>query len=477
MTSLLLLSFATQLFRKEGITIPKLESSKYWDNTMVLLNGNSEFILATHSETNWKIDVWKTGGLLYFSPASTSPDMTQPADNINLITTRHMSTTVTRYNDVVYYAADMQTQSTVRDDKVQAIASHHNLFVINDIINDENDSLTSFDVSKQFCRMQIRSRNVVTYNGYEESSWHSAHEGTVDIYCFVRPSTCNYGNQYAAQFPEGIIINYEEMKIISLDKMECSHVTAQYNSGGNGTSQKPVYADQRTETDVHWHLYSSFDFMTDNRMTFDEFIAEPWILSLQPKMPVSTMNVVDQCGWAGNVRCKNNQISQDFLLDQFKHYHEAVIAIKPNSIGTRSSSSQAMKYCSNLTSDRTTKINNATELGYKCMRSPKNPQHKCQGSELGTSQLTSLRLTVSIPQPDRLYDTMIIDPLYRYSTHDNSLITQAMSSIGGQQEVISVPGGIEGIEKPVEGVGTDRTVMYQPTVTPIRREEEFEASV
>jgi hypothetical protein len=37
MTSLLLIqvSFATQLLLKEGVTIPKLESSKYWDNKMV----------------------------------------------------------------------------------------------------------------------------------------------------------------------------------------------------------------------------------------------------------------------------------------------------------------------------------------------------------------------------------------------------------------------------------------------------------
>ena len=114
MTSLVLLSFATQLSRKEGIIIPKLQSSEYWDNTMVMLNENSEFILATHSETNWKIDVWKTGGLSYFSPASTSPDMTQPADNINSITTRHESKKVVQNNDVVYYAAVMQNQSTVR---------------------------------------------------------------------------------------------------------------------------------------------------------------------------------------------------------------------------------------------------------------------------------------------------------------------------------------------------------------------------
>jgi hypothetical protein len=33
-----------------------------------------------------------------------------------------MSTTVIHFNDVVHIAADMQTQSTVRDDKVQANA-------------------------------------------------------------------------------------------------------------------------------------------------------------------------------------------------------------------------------------------------------------------------------------------------------------------------------------------------------------------
>jgi hypothetical protein len=116
MTSLLLIRFATQLLLKEGITIPKLESSMYWDNKMALLYGNSEFIITVHSEPNWKIDVWKTGGVSYFSPASTSPEMTQSADNITFITSRHMSTTVIRYNDVVHYAADMQTQSTERDD-------------------------------------------------------------------------------------------------------------------------------------------------------------------------------------------------------------------------------------------------------------------------------------------------------------------------------------------------------------------------
>ncbi len=37
MTSLLLISFATQLLLKEGITILKLESSKYWGNKIVML--------------------------------------------------------------------------------------------------------------------------------------------------------------------------------------------------------------------------------------------------------------------------------------------------------------------------------------------------------------------------------------------------------------------------------------------------------
>ena len=151
MTSLVHLNFATQLLRKEGIPIPKLESSKYWDNTMVMLNGNSEFIIATHSESNWKIDVWKTGGLSYFSPASTSPDMTQPANNINATTTRHMSTTVVHNNGVVHNAADMQTQSTVR--KQSPVSTI--LFVSNYIIHDEKNYPT-FDVSKQFCRMQNR---------------------------------------------------------------------------------------------------------------------------------------------------------------------------------------------------------------------------------------------------------------------------------------------------------------------------------
>ena len=148
--------------------------------------------------------------------------MTQSADNINKITSRHLSTTVIHFTYVVHIAADMQTQSTVRDDKVLANASQHNTIVINYTINDENSKNSpTLDVSKQLCRIQSRSRDIVTYNGFhEEACWDSVHDGT---YYFVQPRTCNYVNQCAAQFPEGIINNYEEGKIICLDKMECSH--------------------------------------------------------------------------------------------------------------------------------------------------------------------------------------------------------------------------------------------------------------
>ncbi len=96
--------------------------------------------------------------------------------------------------------------------------------------------------------MQSRSRDIVINNGSREgASWYS-HDGTDDIYCFVQPRTCNYGNQCAAQL--------------------------QHNPVGYGTSKKPVCDNQEIETYVHLHLSSYLDFMTDKRMTFDEFIAE-----------------------------------------------------------------------------------------------------------------------------------------------------------------------------------------------------------
>ncbi len=93
-------------------------------------------------------------------------------------------------------------------------------------------------------------------------------------------------------------------------------MVSQHNSAGYDTSKKPVYDNLEIETYVHWHLSSHFDFMTDKRMTFDDFFAEQGILSLQPKKPVSTMNVVDQCCRADNMMCKMYKTSQDYLLDQ-----------------------------------------------------------------------------------------------------------------------------------------------------------------
>jgi hypothetical protein len=64
--------------------------------------------------------------------------MTQPADNINPVAARHFSETMTRTDDVIIYAADMQTQHNVSDDKDKAITSLFKHCVINDFINDEN---------------------------------------------------------------------------------------------------------------------------------------------------------------------------------------------------------------------------------------------------------------------------------------------------------------------------------------------------
>ncbi len=47
-------------------------------------------------------------------------------------TTGHLSTTVIHYNDVVYYAADMQTQDTERHDEYHAFTSQQNTVAAND---------------------------------------------------------------------------------------------------------------------------------------------------------------------------------------------------------------------------------------------------------------------------------------------------------------------------------------------------------
>ena len=64
--------------------------------------------------------------------------------------------------------------------------------------------------------------------------------------------------------------------------MECSHMVSQHNQAGNVmyvTSMNSVHDNPETKSYAHWHLSSYFDFMTDKRMTFDEFIAEQGMLS------------------------------------------------------------------------------------------------------------------------------------------------------------------------------------------------------
>ena len=140
--------------------------------------------------------------------------------------------------------------------------------------------------------------------------------------------------------------------------MECSHMVAQFNSGGNGTAAS---ANQETETYVHWHLSSYLDFMTVKRKTFDEFIAEQRNNYCSPRSHCrqSKLLTSHQCGraQADNTMCKINQTSQDFLIYRIRYYPEAVTAINGSSIGTRSPSRPRLKYCPSLTSNRTTNPN------------------------------------------------------------------------------------------------------------------------
>ncbi len=146
--------------------------------------------------------------------------MTQPADNNNSTTARHLSTRVSYKNDVGRFAADMQTQNTERHDNNQVVTRQHNTVVNADITNDEKSQRCNVEI------IQFRSRDLVTVS-HDEPHWHFQYEaGTVDVICLSRPSTCNYGNQDTAQFQEGIILNYEEKKIISPDKTECSKKVA-----------------------------------------------------------------------------------------------------------------------------------------------------------------------------------------------------------------------------------------------------------
>ena len=271
-----------------------------------------------------------------------------------------MSKTVIPNNDVVHYAADMQTQSTTRNDKDQAIANQHNTFVIKEIINGEERASAS-DASKHFCRqLRIRSRDV-TCNGYSEELLPSQNAECEGIHYPTNPSSCNHCNQEPAPYSEGFIFMCREMEITCPDVMVCRYMVAQFNSGGNGTTST-VYANQETETYVHWHLSLHLDFMSVKRMTFDEFIAEQRELLLQSKKSVSTIKIVDQCGRADNNMCKIYQTSQDFLINGIKHYPEAVTAINGSSIGVRPPSRPRFNDYPSLTSDRTTNPNSIIAL-------------------------------------------------------------------------------------------------------------------
>ncbi len=97
---------------------------------------------------------------------------------------------------------------------------------------------------------------------------------------------------------------------------------------------------------------------------------------------------------------------------------------------------------------------NVTALGYKCLEPPRSTSHAYQGSQLGISPLSSLRLADNIHRPDRLLVTMNIDPLPIFTT--SSVPTTPMQSIGGQEEVITAAtNDIEGIDKPAYGTSND----------------------
>ena len=102
-----------------------------------------------------------------------------------------------------------------------------------------------------------RLRDIVTFNGFhEEACWYSVHDGT---YYFIQPRTCNYVNQCAAQFPEGIITNYEEGKIICLDKMECSHMVSPHNQAGYVRISHPGILSMSIKKQKHRTL--AFEFV------------------------------------------------------------------------------------------------------------------------------------------------------------------------------------------------------------------------
>ncbi len=74
-------------------------------------------------------------------------------------------------------------------------------------------------------------------------------------------TSLGFKHKRVQQFPERSVINNYEKKRISLDITERHYMVAQDDSGGNGTNQITVFANQ------------CFDFMTEKRMTFDGCVA------------------------------------------------------------------------------------------------------------------------------------------------------------------------------------------------------------
>ncbi len=120
-------NFAMYLPRKEGTSVPKLDSSKYWDKAIgMLLPSISGFIISNCTETALEIDAWKTGGLLYF-PALIILTCTRSETSVNPFSDI-LSTTVVK--DV--YDAGMQIQASGRDDDGQERTSQQRSIGTND---------------------------------------------------------------------------------------------------------------------------------------------------------------------------------------------------------------------------------------------------------------------------------------------------------------------------------------------------------
>jgi hypothetical protein len=103
--------FAKEHPRKEG-NIPKLvPSSKYWDSTTGMIIVGFLVLIISHSETDWKVNVWK---MEIFPDALTM----YPLQQIIHSTTRQWSKTVR--NEIVSCTAGMQTRWTKWSDNDQA---------------------------------------------------------------------------------------------------------------------------------------------------------------------------------------------------------------------------------------------------------------------------------------------------------------------------------------------------------------------